>query len=376
MSQTIQQLEDLQRNNSYSFDSPQKKTTQQKTGEGKENQSQFDFQESPGTKILRYAQSEYFGIKTEPVKISESIQEFVLKMMEENQKLQQENDQLQSSNNQFEHFIRNNEIEGLDKDNFVGVRGQEISQYDVQMLKLESQEVRAARVEKLLDRDISDVVEYVKWITNDLGLLRDRVRIAEKIISDLRKSGEESVESLLNNLYAQKKKQEDIEQEADNIRDIINTKEYEISIKEEEVNKLKRLIELETSEKEIEIKRIRGDIEEQKQVLENQKKIIQELQILNDFTQSDLTKASKDLHKRNQEKNDLQLKYYDQDQETTNLKFKQNTLEEQVNNLRSQYGQMQSPNLKSKLMSEQTSPRSNKKEHGRSRSQLAMFFIQ
>lgn len=54
----------------------------------------------------------------------------------------------------------------------------------------------------MLDRDVNDVVEYVKWITNDLGVLRDRVRIAEKIISDLRKSGEESVESLLNNLYA------------------------------------------------------------------------------------------------------------------------------------------------------------------------------
>jgi len=49
------------------------------------------------------------------------------------------------------------------------------------------------------------LVEYVKWITNDLGVLRDRVRIAEKIINDLRRSGEESVESLLNNLYFQSK---------------------------------------------------------------------------------------------------------------------------------------------------------------------------
>lgn len=69
-------------------------------------------------------------------------------------------------------------------------------------MKLETHENRAARVEKLLDRDVNDVVEYVKWITNDLGVLRDRVRIAEKIISDLRRSGEESVESLLNNLYS------------------------------------------------------------------------------------------------------------------------------------------------------------------------------
>lgn len=65
------------------------------------------------------------------------------------------------------------------------------------------EEGRIARREKSMDQDVKDLVEYVKWVTNDLGLLRDRVRIAEKIISDLRRSGEESVESLLNNLYTQ-----------------------------------------------------------------------------------------------------------------------------------------------------------------------------
>jgi hypothetical protein len=70
------------------------------------------------------------------------------------------------------------------------------------MLKMESEEVSLAKREKLLDRDMEDLVEYVKWITGDLGVLRDRVRIAEKIISDLRRSGEENVEALLNNLYA------------------------------------------------------------------------------------------------------------------------------------------------------------------------------
>ena len=58
-------------------------------------------------------------------------------------------------------------------------------------------------------------------------------------------------------ILCSEKKQEDLEVEADNLRDIINTKEHEISIREEEVNKYKRKIELETSEKEIEIKRIR-----------------------------------------------------------------------------------------------------------------------
>jgi hypothetical protein len=74
------------------------------------------------------------------------------------------------------------------------------------MSVLESREKKIAKREKDQDRDIGDLVEYVKWVTGDLGVLRDRVRIAEKIISDLRRSGEENVEALLKNLYEQSKK--------------------------------------------------------------------------------------------------------------------------------------------------------------------------
>lgn len=69
------------------------------------------------------------------------------------------------------------------------------------MNKMESEQVKSHKREKSLDKDTDDLIDYVKWITDDLGVLRDRVRIAEKIINDLRRSGEESVESLLNNLY-------------------------------------------------------------------------------------------------------------------------------------------------------------------------------
>ena len=68
---------------------------------------------------------------------------------------------------------------------------------------MENKEKKVTKREKDLDKDTNDLIEYVKWITGDLGVLRDRVRIAEKIISDLRTTGEESVESLLNNLYEQ-----------------------------------------------------------------------------------------------------------------------------------------------------------------------------
>ena len=50
------------------------------------------------------------------------------------------------------------------------------------------------------------LVEYVKWITDETAILRARIRKAEAVICQLRKSGEQSVESLLTTLYALKKK--------------------------------------------------------------------------------------------------------------------------------------------------------------------------
>ena len=84
-------------------------------------------------------------------------------------------------------------------------------------------------------------------------------------------------------------------------------------MKEEKVNRIKRLIEMETSEKEVHIQKLRQDIDEQKQVIENQRKLLNELQILNDFTQQDLVKASRDLHRRQQDKTDLLLKFNEHD---------------------------------------------------------------
>jgi len=51
------------------------------------------------------------------------------------------------------------------------------------------------------------------------------VRIAEKIISDLRTTGEDSVQNMLKRLSELKKKEAALEQDVDNLKDILNTKE-------------------------------------------------------------------------------------------------------------------------------------------------------
>ena len=110
-----------------------------------------------------------------------------------------------------------------------------------------------------------------------------------------------------------------MDREIDSIRAVINAKEHEVSVRESDVTNLNRLIELETNEKQIEIRRLKTEIDEQNKVIENQQKIIKELQVLNDYTQGDLIQATSDLQSRIRERNDLQLKFLDSDHETTNL---------------------------------------------------------
>lgn len=65
------------------------------------------------------------------------------------------------------------------------------------------------------------------------------MRASERVISDLKSSGESSVESLMETLYLLKVKQEELEGEAQSLRDVINGKEVVIKAKEEEKASIK-----------------------------------------------------------------------------------------------------------------------------------------
>ena len=51
---------------------------------------------------------------------------------------------------------------------------------------------------------MNDLVAHIKCVTTETNALRDRVRAAEKVISDLKSSGESSVEQLMESLYMMK----------------------------------------------------------------------------------------------------------------------------------------------------------------------------
>lgn len=62
-----------------------------------------------------------------------------------------------------------------------------------------------------------DLIEYVRQLTDEIIELRKRTRSAEQVINQLRKSGETSVEALLETLFTLKKKQEKLDHDLHDI---------------------------------------------------------------------------------------------------------------------------------------------------------------
>ena len=107
--------------------------------------------------------------------------------------------------------------------------------------------------------------------------LKDRVRAAESVISDLRSSGEASVESLMETLYILKVKQEEMESKAQELRAVIQLKEVMIKTKEEEKASIKATVEVENADRENQIHALRKQVEAQRQLLDGQRKLLNEL---------------------------------------------------------------------------------------------------
>jgi len=83
--------------------------------------------------------------------------------------------------------------------------------------------------------------------------MRLRVRKAEKVISDLRTSGEDSVDKLMETLYLLKMKVEERESEAEKMRAIIREKEDMIAQQEGDKAAIKQKIEIDNADRENEI---------------------------------------------------------------------------------------------------------------------------
>ena len=76
---------------------------------------------------------------------------------------------------------------------------------------------------------------------------------------------------------------------------------------------IKATIEVENADRENEIQRLRNMLQEQTQLLDGQRKLLNELQVLCEFTQSDMIKGNKELQKKKLQKQAIKLQYEEVD---------------------------------------------------------------
>ena len=107
-----------------------------------------------------------------------------------------------------------------------------------------------------------------------------------------------------------------------------------IKSKEEMKGTIKATIEVENADRENEIHNIRNMLQEQTQLLDGQRKLLNELQVLCEFTQSDMIKGNRELQKKKAQKQNIKLQYEEVDQATITLKNKHGLLEAQMNNMK------------------------------------------
>ena len=133
----------------------------------------------------------------------------------------------------------------------------DLSTWDNSIMTQKQKERRAAAVERRLDKDMDDLKAHIKSVTDETNGLRDRVRAAEAVISELKSSGESSVEQLMETLYMMKVRQEELDNESARMRDIISKQEGQLKQKEDYKSSIKQTIEIENAARENEIHALR-----------------------------------------------------------------------------------------------------------------------
>jgi len=118
-----------------------------------------------------------------------------------------------------------NSSHGGEKEAVINDLGTQITGLDQIYHSYDNHEVKYEKKTKSYKRDLYDLIEYVKQLTLETSILRKRIRAAESVICQLRSAGKQSVESMLDTLFILRKKQEKLDEEAENLRMEVQSKE-------------------------------------------------------------------------------------------------------------------------------------------------------
>ena len=86
---------------------------------------------------------------------------------------------------------------------------------------------------------MADLVKYAKKITAELEVYKQKTEMSERVVSDLRKTGNESVDSLAHMLKRYKRQARNTQEEINKLQELVMIKDNEITGLDQEINALK-----------------------------------------------------------------------------------------------------------------------------------------
>ena len=175
-------------------------------------------------------------------------------------------------------------------------------------------DIRRQYVGKIEQRDLAQeknirgLVKYSKKITAELEEYKQKVEMSERVVQDLRQTGNESVDNLFGMLKRYKRQARNTQEEIDKLNQLIIIKDNEITGLNEELTCLKDMrvnMEVKHHKKSDQAKRM---LEENKAVIKRQDKLIVDLQQKNEVCQIGIAHMEEEVVKRYDERTALQIR--------------------------------------------------------------------
>lgn len=158
------------------------------------------------------------------------------------------------------------------------------------------------------EKNVQGLVKYAKSLTGELESYKGKVVLAEKIVEDLKNTGNESVDSLMGMLKKYKRQQKYTVEEIDKLKKLSLIKDAEIVNITEELNSLLDYKSKQTDNANKKKDNARNMIEENKAIIKRQDKLIVDLQQKNEVCQIAITQTEDELHRKTKEKSELEIK--------------------------------------------------------------------
>ncbi|CDW87931.1 UNKNOWN [Stylonychia lemnae] len=195
--------------------------------------------------------------------------------------------------------------------------------------------------ERFQHKNLKGLIGYAKKLTQELEDYRIKVKMAEKIIQDLKSTGNESLDSLLHMLNGYQAKYNQVKHEIEKLKQLVMLKDDEILQLDEDIGDLSSFVSTAKAKLEDKIDDLLHTLEENKRMIRRQDKIIVDLQQKNEVSQLNIAETAEEAQRRGKEKNKLQLKLKELEDQKSNIQDSIHNIESKIGTFRTQYGNSQ-----------------------------------